>query len=325
MKNFAVKFLVLLSLILMSAQNATAQNNQAKFPAVFVIAKINKKVITSLELIDRYRFVVFMSKIKINSAIERRNLLDQIVDKMIDEELIRQEAENLKIEVDPNEVQDAAEHMLHQQKKNLNQFKVSLIEHNLSYVNYLRQIEAEIAWSKIVSETMRNRVKITDFEVNEFFEQHKFSTSISKFLIAEIFIPEGQNSEIMAKKLVSELRAGADFGNIVKQFSRDSLTAENGGELGWVSQRDIDAKIYAAISKLKKNEYSDPVPANDGYYIFKVLNTKQETKVEEHDLNAAQNAIFIRKLQTVAKGHLADLRKKAFVEIDRDAIAKIAF
>ncbi len=301
----------------------TLQNVAAQDSSVFVVAKINNKVITNIEVADRYRFVLFTSKIKINSASETKNLLDQIVDKMIDEELIRQEAASFKIEVTQNEVEQGAEAMLARQKKNLNQFKISLIERKLSYVNYLKQVEAEIAWSKIISETLRNRVKITDVELKEFFELHKFSTSVSKFLIAQVFVPEGNNSEILAKKLVSELRAGADFSSVVKQFSRDSLSIENGGEIGWVSQGDIDVKIFNAISHLKKGEYSDPVMLNDGYYIFRVLNIKQEENLEEKDLNAAQNALFMRKLQIVAKGHLSDLRKKAFVEIDRNSVAKI--
>ncbi len=313
------KIVAIFVVYFLMSQSVSAENS-----SVFVIAKVNNKVITNIELVDRYRFVLFTSKIKINSAIESKNLLDQITDKMIDEELIRQEAASLKIEVASNEAEQAAEAMLARQKKNLNQFKISLIEKNISYVNYLRQIDSEIAWSKIISETLRSRVKITDVELKEFFELHKFSTSVSKFLIAQIFVPQGDNSEVLARKLVNELRMGADFSSIVTQFSRDSLTAENGGEIGWVSQGDIDAKIFKAISRLKKGEYSDPVLLSDGYYIFKLLNIKQEESVEEKDLNSARNALFVRKLQTVAKGHLADLRKKAFVEINREAIAKMA-
>ena len=321
LKNFGSKFFLTLILLTFSASNLMAQ----KAESVFVVAKINNKVLTNLELLDRYRFVLFFSKIKVNSAIERKNLLDQIVDKMVDEELIRQEAANLKIEVPTNEVEEAVEMMALHQKKNVTQFKISLIERNLSYANYLRQVDAEISWSKIVSQTLRGQVKITDAEVNEFFEQHKFNTNVSKYLLAEIFIPVGDNSDIMAKKLVSELRSGADFRSIVKQFSRHSVTAENDGELGWVSQNDIDARIFATISKLKKNEYSDPILVNDGYYIFKVLNIKQEAKIEERDLNVARNQIFVKKLQNVAKGRLMDLRKKAFVEVNRDGINSMSF
>lgn len=319
MKKVAAKFLFNFFLVCLTCNFAAANDAQK----VFVVVRVNQKVITNLELIDRYNFVLWMSKIKVGSESERKNLLNQVADKMVDEELIRQEGANLKIAVEDSEIKESEEIAVSRQKKNLSQFKLSLIAKNLSYVNFSKQIEAELLWSKIVSETLRSRVKITDAEINEFFEQRKFNTNIVKFRIAQIFISEGETSEVLARKLVSELRSGADFHNIVKQFSRDSLTAENGGEFGWVAQGDIEPKIYAAISRLKNNEYSDPVLVSDGYYIFKVLDQKKEVKIEERDLNAARNQIFIKKLQTLAKGHLMDLRKKAFVEVDREKISKL--
>ena len=79
-KTLSAKFCLVLTLVFFSSQNICAQNAES----VFVIAKINNKVITNVELLDRYRFVLFSSKIKVNSGIERKNLLDQIIDKMVD-------------------------------------------------------------------------------------------------------------------------------------------------------------------------------------------------------------------------------------------------
>jgi parvulin-like peptidyl-prolyl isomerase len=255
---------------------------------------------------------------------DKKILLNQIIDKMVDEELIRQEADSLKIAVTSDEIQDAIELVALRQKKNAVQFKLSLIQNGVFFENYAKQIESELLWSKIISEVLRSKVKITESETKEFFEQQKFDINVKKLFIAEIFIPKDEDSSNHAagisRKLVSELRNGADFRNIVKQFSRDSLSAENHGEIGWVSQKDIDKKIYEEVSKLKNGEYSDPILLTDGYYIFKLIESKVETKIEDQDLNVARNNIFMRKLQNLAKGYLMDLRKRAFVEIDRERI-----
>ncbi len=280
----------------------------------FILAKINNKAITNSEAIDRYRFVISASKISINSPQDKKILLDQVIDKMIDEELIRQEGSSLKLEASPEEVRDFIDIVATQQKKNATQFKIFFINNSLSFDNYLRQAEAEILWSKIMSDVLRSKVKVAEVEVREFFEQHKFNTDVKKFFVAEILIPQSKNSLQLASKLVFELRQGADFKNIVRQFS-GSITAENNGEIGWVSQADIDQKIYAAISGLKNGEYSDLVSLSDGHHIFKLLDIKTENSITDHDLNAARNMIFGKKLQSLAKGYLMDLRKKAFVEI----------
>ena len=293
-------FLILLFWTNLSSFAAQLKPNIPANSDDFITAKINNKAITNSELIDRYLYIVTSSKISIQSIDDQKLLLNQILEKMVDEELIRQEAANLKIETSPEEVGDVVEMMALQQKKNPTQFKVFFIDNGFSFDHYLKQVEAEILWSKIISETLRSRVKVTEVEVKEFFEQHKFNTDIKKFYVAEILIsPTGksaQTAEQFAAKLVVELRQGADFKNLVQQFS-NGITAENNGEIGWVSQSDIESKIYNAISKLNKGGYSDPVALSDGFHIFKLLDTKTETKIAEQDLNAARNAIFSRKLQ----------------------------
>jgi peptidyl-prolyl cis-trans isomerase SurA len=279
----------------------------------FIVARVNNKVITNSELVDRYKFVLFIAKISVKTKQEEQLLFHQVLDKMVDEELIRQDAAKLKIEISPEEIREAIDAIAGQQKKNATQFKIAITQRGLSFDNYIRQIEAEIMWSRIISDVLRSRVKVTDIEVKEFFEQQNFDTNIKKFHLGEIFISKSPNAAELASKLVIELRNGADFNNVAKQFSQ-SVSVENGGDIGWISHGDIDAKIFKELSKLNKNNYTNPIAVADGYFIFKLLDAKTEAKIAEQDLNAARNIVFSKKLQTVAKGYLLDLRKKSFVE-----------
>ena len=287
----------------------------AKF-SDFVIVKVNNKAIANSEADDRYRFVIITSRLKVKDKDEKRILRERIIDKMIDEELIRQEAKKLKIEVTESEIRDTIELVALRRKETPARFKHLLRRNRLSYKNYVKQIEAEILWSKIISQTLRSKVRISDVEVREFFEQHKLNSDVRKFLLADLLISSFENSSKLADKLVMELRDGADFSSLVEQFS-SSVIGGSSGEIGWVAQGDLDVRIYTAISKLKKGGYSDPVNLGDGYHIFKLIDSKVETHIADNDLKAAKNAIFNRKLQVLAKGYQMDLRKKAFVEIKK--------
>ncbi len=282
----------------------------------FIVAKVNNKAITNSELNDRYNFVIYVAKIAIKSAQDKEMLSNQILDKMIDEELIRQRAASLKMEVSPEEIREAIDDIALHQKKNATQLKISIINHGLSFDNYLKQVESEVLWSKIISETLRARVKVTEGEVNEFFEQQKFNTNVKKFHIAEIFIPKSTTAAQLASKLVLELRQGADFENIVRQFSR-GLSAESNGDIGWVSHNEVDPRIYNELVKVPKLGYSNPILLAEGYHIFKIIDAKIESKIADKDMTEARNILFSRKLQTLAKGYLMDLRKEAFVEVSR--------
>jgi peptidyl-prolyl cis-trans isomerase SurA len=278
-----------------------------------VVAKVNNKIITSFEVEDRYKFVLAASGIKIKNSEDNKILRNQIIDKMIDEELIRQESEKLKLSVSSEELRDAIEIVALQRKENPTQFKIFFVKRGLSFENYLKQLETEILWSKITNEVLRSKVKITDVEVNEFFEQYQLNSDVRKFLLAELVIAPLENSEKLANKLSDELRAGADFKAIIKQFS-SAISSENNGEIGWVSQGEINKKIYEAIFKLRKGAYSNPVLLDDGYHIFKLLDAKVETNISDQDLNAAKNKIFNLKLQNLAKGYMMELHKRSFIE-----------
>jgi len=277
----------------------------------FVVAKVNNKAITNSEIKDRFLFVILTSKIDVKNEEEKKILRQQVIEKMIDEELIRQEAKELKIEVGEKELKEGIDLIAQNYQKTPDQLIKFLKRNNLSFEAYSNQVEAEILWSKIIIDTLRSRVKVSESELNEFLEQHKLSSDVRKFFLAEILISQSENAEKFSEKLTEELRRGADFKSISEQFS--SSIAQ---EIGWVSQRDVDQKIYEAISALKKGEYSNPVKLSDGYHIFKLVDAKSEkNSVAEKDLTAAKNIIFGRKLQTLAKGHMMDLRKRAFIEI----------
>jgi parvulin-like peptidyl-prolyl isomerase len=286
----------------------------------YIVAKINNKAITSSELLDRYRYVVLIAKLSEKTQSNSDLLKAQILDKMIDEELIRQEAKALNIEASADEIKEAVEIISNQQKKNSNQMKFFLNGKGISFENFVKQVESELLWSKIISQNLSAKIKVSDVEIRELFEQEKFNVSVRKFLLSELVISKdkalGNMAQSFANGLVSELKNGANFSNMVKQFST-GFSSENGGEIGWVSQNEIDKKIYEEVSKLKKGGYSNPILLSDGYHIFKLVDAKVENKIHDQDLKAARNIIFSRKLQTAAKGYLIDIRKKSYVEIDR--------
>lgn len=316
--NFCARFFIVIALFFLISIYP------AKSEVGFVVAKVNNDIITFNDLKDRYNFVISESKIKINSPQEKRLLINQIIDKMIDEELIRQEAKKTNINLSSEEIDGVIESLAQRNKKikTISELKRYFANKKLSFLAYQNQVRADLIWSQIISNAVRSRIKITDSEIKEFLEQQKLNTSVIKYLIAEIFIPQDADAKLLATKLVDELRRGANFKTIVTQFSR-SPSFESGGEIGWVSRFDIDAKIYNAISGLKKNGYSDPVFLSDGYYIFKLLDKKSVTELKENDAAEARQKIFTRELEVESKSYLIDLHKNSFIEVDREKLLKL--
>ncbi len=296
------------------------QNNSfAKQNFDSAVAKVNNKIITNFEIEDRYKFLIKFVKVKISSKREKEIFINQMIDKMINEELIRQEAKNLGIEISQVEIDALIEDFAFKQGKSLKSLKEFFAQNNISFQNYQKQVEADLMWSKIVTNSLRSKIKITDLEIREFLEQMNQETDIIKYKISEIFIPNKKDAQIFANKIYQDLKSGADFEYFVKQFSQ-SPTSQNNGEIGWVSKSDINIKIYNGISQIPLKSYSEPIFLTDGYYIFKVLDKKIVNEINQNDRDFARNRIFIKELEIEGKAYLMEIHKKSFIEIYHDKI-----
>jgi peptidyl-prolyl cis-trans isomerase SurA len=83
------------------------------------------------------------------------------------------------------------------------------------------------------------------------------------------------------KKLKDQLAAGADFGQLARDYS-DGSKAGLGGEIGWVANGQLDDRLVSAINAAPVGGLSEIVDIpNDGHYLFKVL--EQKTAVPDAD------------------------------------------
>ncbi len=77
--------------------------------------------------------------------------------------------------------------------------------------------------------------------------------------------------EATANQVKQKLDAGQKFEDLAKQYSQDTSTAQNGGDLGsWISfgTSGLDADFEKAAFALKVNEISGPVKSQFGYHII---------------------------------------------------------
>lgn len=80
------------------------------------------------------------------------------------------------------------------------------------------------------------------------------------------------DDEATAKKIIAELKKGADFATLSKQYSKDSAAVEQGGDLGYFKATDMVPAFSAAAFALKDNEIS-PVPVHTqfGWHVIQTL------------------------------------------------------
>lgn len=78
--------------------------------------------------------------------------------------------------------------------------------------------------------------------------------------------------EATAKKIIAELKKGADFAKLSAQYSKDPGSAKQGGDLGFFKKSEMVPEFANAAFALKDNEISpQPVKTEFGYHVIQVL------------------------------------------------------
>jgi peptidyl-prolyl cis-trans isomerase C len=81
-----------------------------------------------------------------------------------------------------------------------------------------------------------------------------------------------------AKALIAQIKAGAKFEDLAKKNSKDTGSAENGGDLDFAKADSYVPEFGGALAKLKKGEMTDtPVKSQFGYHIIRLDDTREAT------------------------------------------------
>lgn len=114
--------------------------------------------------------------------------------------------------------------------------------------------------------------------------------------------------------LRQRIKDGADFAALARNYSNDTATASNGGDLGWVNPGDMVPNFEAQIDKLATGEISKPFKTGFGWHIVQVLERRRHDDTDAFMRSQARDAIRQRKTEEELQSWLARLRDDAYVE-----------
>lgn len=163
------------------------------------------------------------------------------------------------------------------------------------------------------------KVAPAEAELETYFnaKQEQFAIA-EKRRVAQILVP----TEAEAKKLYDQIVAGADFAKLAKEFSRDMVSAGNGGDLGWIVSDNVP-QAFRPVLTLKPGEVMTPVRTDSGWHIIKFFETKPKSippfaEVKER----VREAVLDQQRREARKYWIEKLRKASKIEIDDAAIAE---
>jgi peptidyl-prolyl cis-trans isomerase C len=126
------------------------------------------------------------------------------------------------------------------------------------------------------------------------------------------------SSQDAAQKIIDQLKKGAKFDELAKKESTDS-SKDQGGDLGWFSPASMVPQFAAAVSALKKNEYTQtPIQTQYGWHVIQLLDTR-DTPVPPFDQVKDRVAQIVE--QRKFRAYEDDLMKTAKIDKTDDTTA----
>ncbi|MFD1378947.1 peptidylprolyl isomerase [Fodinicurvata halophila] len=271
------KFFVLaLSAFLVAAAGASQEARAQE--TLSAAAVVNDQVISQLDLDQRLKLALLSSGLP-NNEETRQNLAPQVLRQLVDERLQMQEAERLALEVPESEVEAAVEEIAQRNGSTVEEFDRMLEQNGIAPSTLRQQVRATIAWNRVLSARVVPEVQITQEEIDFALEQFQQTSNQSQVRVAEIFLPFDNPSEKaevreLAERVYQEVRQGADFRSLARQFSQ-SPTAARGGDLGWVLPTELDPDVAREVEDMRRNDLAGPIEAVNGYYIIALIDRRR--------------------------------------------------
>lgn len=198
---------------------------------------------------------------------EYEQLKNAIVKSLVEQAELEQGAEELGVEVTDEDVDKRLEELKQQffggdEKK----YEQELERQGLTEEQVRDQLRSQLLSDKIAEEITKD-LKVSDAEVEKYYEENRadFETPATRE-VRHILV----KTEAKANDLYAQLRGGADFAKLAKQFSQDEASKAQGGKFTAQKGRTV-APFDKFVFEAKTGELSEPIKTEFGWHIIEAL------------------------------------------------------
>lgn len=245
-----------------------------------VAATVNEDIISTYDLRQRVLMILVMNGVQPTEQNLReveREALRSLVDERLQMQEIRGiEAKQKDLHMEPTakEVDEEITRMAAQYGVKPAQLISTLKAAGVEKKALEDQVIAQSAWTNYIGGRFHSSVHVGEDQVNQEQARANAAASKTQYQVTEILIDNskygGPDQALAgAKQLAGQIKQGAPFSAVARQFS--SLpTAANGGDAGWLSAGEISPTLENVLATMRPGQVSDPIPTADGVYLLQL-------------------------------------------------------
>ncbi|OQX71959.1 MAG: hypothetical protein B6D62_00725 [Candidatus Cloacimonas sp. 4484_275] len=248
-----------------------------------IVAKVGREIILKSELEQRKQ------ELEAAGLLQGNESDYDILNNMVEQKLVLMKAKEEGFSVDESELKSLAEQQIQQiasQFKSQQEFQNYLRkEAGLSVLElkefYIKQLREEKLKSDIIQTEIKNKIHITEAEVQDYYNEHKDEIPLRPemdeigMIMRTIRPSEETRKKALVKinKIKDMLNEGEDFSELAEKYS-DCPSAKNGGDLGFVEKGTLVKPFEEAAFSLIPGEVSEVVETKFGFHLIKLEEKK---------------------------------------------------
>lgn len=248
----------------------------------------------------------------------------EVLERLIDDELILQQAAELKLTVTSEQVDSSIEEIKRQNNIDDDQLREALRAQGMSMAAYRADLKKQLLRFRVINIAVGSRVTISDDDVKTYYDRHMKDGANVQVRASHIFIAIPENADpavvaekqAQAKKLLDRALAGEDFAKLAREASDDPATRAEGGDLGYFGKDMLPKAIEEMVFAMKPGEIRGPVRADRGFHVIKLIDRKtKDPKPLDEVKDDVRMQLRQKEMERQTKSYLAELRKKTLVDV----------
>ncbi len=264
----------------------------AIFALIKTISSPSKDVIAVVngEKIMREEFNVLYDKVKVFDPDTSK---DKIVDQLISNKLLLQEAKKEGITVDDKEVEGVISLTESLYGKKIDEL---LANSSIPLDFFKQKMKEQLAMSKLLNQSIKVE-EPTDDELKKFYDDNPNYFMVPEMVnVSQILL----KTEDEAKKIKEELASGKDFYKLAAEKSIDPSAKQNSGNLGPIAEGSTVKEFEDVAFSLPAGTISNPTKSQFGYHIIKVEGKTEAKKLGFRDVKDQIKAMAAQQKQQKA-------------------------
>lgn len=214
----------------------------------------------------------------------------EVINQLIDEEALVQEAIELKVEVADNELSPQVDKQVREIRSRFaseQEFRAELAKAGLGtpeeyrrfMMDQMRRTELQRrVVAKLRQDGKLPPVAVSQAEVEEAFNRSRASlprrpatVTFRQIVVAPKPTPAARLAAYAkAESLLAEVKRGAEFERVARRESADSVSAQQGGDLGWARRGAMVPEFERWMFALRPGDLSPVVETGHGFHIIRV-------------------------------------------------------